>query len=132
MKKGFSLIEIIIVLIIITFVVALSSVHYIKAKKDASETICIQNMRILDIAVENHRISGDLPVIPGEVQYLGMYKEYLVKYLDHNTFPICSEGGYYSILNGNITCSVHGSWNTDNINIQHGNTVNDTEEIIAE
>ncbi|MCK9225355.1 MAG: prepilin-type N-terminal cleavage/methylation domain-containing protein [Candidatus Muirbacterium halophilum] len=129
MKKAFSFIEISIVLVIIAIVVTISSQHYIKAKKNSQKTICIQNMSTLDIAIENHRMSGELPIIPGEVQYLGMYKDSISKYLNKNTFPICSEGGFYSIINGNVTCSIHGSWNTDNINSQDIDYGTDTEEI---
>lgn len=112
-KKGFSFLELAIVVLILAIIFAMSVNHYLKAKRNGQRTICIQNMKILDIAVENHRMSGEEPVIPQNVQYLGEYKDVIKKYLKNEAFPICSEGGFYSIENGNLKCSEHGFWITE-------------------
>jgi len=99
MGKGFTLVEIMIVVMVISLIVAIAIPSYVSARRKSMMYACIGNLRQIDAAkqiwgVEN---SGDpemSDLIPG---YIGRT-------------PACPSGGTYTLgsVAGATVCSVSG------------------------
>jgi prepilin-type N-terminal cleavage/methylation domain-containing protein len=57
-KKGFTLVEIMIVVLIIGLLAAIAIPNFIKARKTTQTNACIDNMRVIAGAVEQYRMEG--------------------------------------------------------------------------
>jgi prepilin-type N-terminal cleavage/methylation domain-containing protein len=58
-KKGFTLVEIMIVVLIIGLLAAIAIPNFIKARKTTQMNACIDNMRVIEGAVEQAKMAGD-------------------------------------------------------------------------
>ena len=58
-KKGFTLVEIMIVVLIIGLLAAIAIPNFIKARKTTQMNACIDNMRVIAGAVEQARMAGE-------------------------------------------------------------------------
>jgi prepilin-type N-terminal cleavage/methylation domain-containing protein len=96
-KTGFTLVEIMIVVAIISLLAAVSIPSFIRARQTAQTTACLNNLRLLEAAknqwaLETGHTTGD-PVASTDVKpYLGNTSS--------SPFPACPLGASYII--GNI------------------------------
>jgi len=96
-KKGFTLVEIMIVVAIIGLLAAIAVPNFLQARQTAQTDACINNLRLIEDtknrwAMETGHTTGD-PVVNTDLQpYLG--------HSSSSQFPTCPLGGNYSI--GNI------------------------------
>jgi len=103
-KKGFTLVEIMIVVAIIGLLAVIAIPNFVKARTTAQTNACINNMRQIDSAkqqwaIENNQDGTATPSSANVGSYI------------RGGFPTCPASGTYTINNVNTppSCSVHGS-----------------------
>ncbi len=104
-KGGFTLIEIMIVVLIIGILLAIAIPNFMKARESSRTKSCIANLKQIQAAKEQWAM--DTKALPGatvtaaDIYGSGSYIE---------TTPTCPSGGTYTIgaLDTNPTCSVAG------------------------
>ena len=89
-KQGFTLVEIMIVVLIIGLLAAIAIPNFIKARKTTQMNACIDNMRVIEGAVEQAKMAG-IPN-PEETHLIGSDK--YIKVMP--TCPAVGETGTYS------------------------------------
>lgn len=105
-RKGFTLVEMMIVVLIIGILISIALPNFMRARENARLRACVANMKQIQSAIEQWgmetKASGDTAV-PTD---LNAYNNWL------KTIPTCPSGGIYTItgtLNTyTITCNVHG------------------------
>lgn len=105
-KQGFTLVEIMIVVMIIGLLAAIALPGFARARTSAQRNACINNLRMLvdaqdQYAIENNRSTADSAVM-GD----------LTPYLRGELVPVCPAGGTYApgaTLGENPTCTLGGS-----------------------
>jgi prepilin-type N-terminal cleavage/methylation domain-containing protein len=96
-RKGFTLIEIMIVVLIIAMLLAIAIPNFMKSREMSRATTCQANMRNMDTAkehwaMENRKGANDTPTAADLVT------EYMrARYED--TLPACPSGGEYTLGN---------------------------------
>ncbi len=60
-KSGFTLVEIMIVVLIIGLLAAIAVPNFVKARKSAQRNACIDNLRQIEGAIEQVRMNGETP-----------------------------------------------------------------------
>ena len=60
-KSGFTLVEIMIVVLIIGLLAAIAVPNFVKARKSAQRNACIDNLRQIEGACEQVKMNGDTP-----------------------------------------------------------------------
>ncbi len=106
LKKGFTLVEIMIVVMIIAVILAVAVPGYFKSSQKSQKTICMANLEKIDAAIsqwalENHASSGT--VVSGSAEE-DIYTNYL-----KGGKPQCPSGGEYTLHSvgdsPQVTCS---------------------------
>ena len=90
-QNGFTLVEIMIVVVIIGLLAALAIPNFSHARTNARRGTCINNMRILDAAKQEYALENnkDAATVPAS--------DDVAPYMRSNAMPICPAGGIYSI-----------------------------------
>jgi len=94
-SSGFTLVEIMIVIMIIGLLASLSYPSYKNSRDKAQRTVCINNLRVLQYAADQYLLndpeSTEIP--PGALD----------EYYSREDTPECPSGGTYSLIitNGN-------------------------------
>lgn len=103
-NKGFTLVEIMIVVLIIGILLAIAVPNFIKARENSRTRSCIANLRQIDTAkqqwaIENKKGATDTPT------GANLAPDYV------RAMPTCPSGGTYTIadMSTNPSCSVGGT-----------------------
>jgi len=107
-SKGFTLVEIMIVVAIISLLAAIAIPNFVKARETSQQNACLSNLRQLDgaaqtWALENNKTSSD-------TYTLSILKPYL-KLDSLGNLPVCPAKGTYSpgvVVSNPPTCTIPG------------------------
>ena len=103
--KGYTLVEIMIVVSIIAAIVAIILPNYLKASRTSARNVCINNLKQIDGAVERWALDYNIPsgIVPSSSQ-----EEEVYGYIESG-MPRCPSGGVYTIhavgSKPQVTCS---------------------------
>jgi prepilin-type N-terminal cleavage/methylation domain-containing protein len=94
-RTGFTLIEVIIVVAIIGFVVAIGVPSFIRARDTSQKDICRSNLRVIHAAVQRWALDTNQgPTAPVTMNDL-------LPYFSKNRTPVCPGGGNYVLTTVN-------------------------------
>jgi prepilin-type N-terminal cleavage/methylation domain-containing protein len=104
-RKGFTLVELMIVVAILGIILGLALPNFVKARTRARQQLCIENLSQIESAkqiwgVENAKKDGDVPAT----------SELIGPTLYMKQDPSCPAGGTYSLnaIGANATCTIDG------------------------
>ena len=103
-SKGFTLVEIMIVVAIIALLAAIAVPSFINARSKSMQASCFNNMRLLDGAMQQFALDNSNTVATTMAQLVGT-NGYI------KDTPVCKGGGTYTLptdLASKTACSVHG------------------------
>lgn len=102
-RQGFTLVEIMIVVLIIGILLAIAVPNFIKARETSRTKTCIANLRQYESAKEQYIMENNLAstVVPTNANLSPDYMK---------SVPTCPSGGTYTVGAGNAnpTCSIAG------------------------
>lgn len=115
-RKGFTLVEIMIVVAIIALLAAIAIPSFLKSRTSARTSACINNLRLLDHAQNEYATASNLP------EGFAMTIAAVLPWMKGNVEPFCpqSDGSsqHYSFPGPSIQnppiCPVVGTW-TDHV-----------------
>ena len=105
-RKGFTLVEIMIVVAIIGILAVIAIPNFIRARRNSMANACIANMKQIQGAAEQWKLAGNAgtPTVDNLVNDGGAGAESFIK--KQPFCPITPTANSYSILdNGDVTCS---------------------------
>jgi prepilin-type N-terminal cleavage/methylation domain-containing protein len=104
MKKGFSLVEVLIVVLVIGILMAIAVPQWARTREETRKKACHQNIRAIELAkdqfmIELRKHTGE-PVGPDDLW---------PRYITGPHFPRCPGSGAYAIgvLGEQASCNVH-------------------------
>jgi len=105
-RKGFTLVEIMIVVAIIALLAAIAIPSFLKSRQDARTSACINNLRLIDHAKQQLATASQTMTD----SYVPTWTD-LAQYFKGTGTPICREGGTYTpnAISNNPTCSFGGA-----------------------
>ena len=105
-RKGFTLVEIMIVVAIIALLAAIAIPSFMKSRADSRKSACINNLRLLDhakqqLATASQTMTDDYTPNMSE---LAPY----FKGMSSSGNPVCRDGGSYAVnaISNNPTCTM--------------------------
>lgn len=127
-ERGFTLIEILIVVFIISLILAIAIPNYTRSTSRAQEELCYSTQKMTEAALSLYMLDEkkqNLSELNGDLQIL-VDKGYL------RELPQCPSGGKYNIQsaeNGEpvVTCDKHGHYKTQETNEQNGKKSDNSE-----
>ena len=90
--KGFTLVEIMIVVAIIGLLAAIAVPNFVQARQNAQRGACINNLRL--IAAAEEQIALDQGLANGAPAPANAV---IATFMRQNTFPVCPGGGVYVV-----------------------------------
>jgi prepilin-type N-terminal cleavage/methylation domain-containing protein len=111
-KKGFTLVEIMIVVAIIVLLAAIAIPNLLRARLSANEATAIAAMRTLSTAMESYRAGQSPPAYPSA---LGSLSNATPPYIDSVLGGGLKAGYNFTLAGGNNTYSVVGAPQTANV-----------------
>lgn len=102
---GFTLVEIMIVVLIIALLATIAVPGFLKMREESRRSACLNNLRLIDHAKEECAMSENLATGAAVGNY--------TLYLKDNSVPECPAGGNYTInvLGTKPACSANGHAN---------------------
>ena len=102
-KKGFTLVEIMIVVLIIGILLAIAVPNFVRARETSRTRTCIANLRQIDSAKEQYAMEARLAA-GAAVTNANLVPDYMKRY------PTCPSGGTYTnnAVGADPTCSIAG------------------------
>lgn len=99
MMKGFTLVEIMIVVAIIAILAAVAIPNFVSYRKQSQATACVSNLKQLQAAMEQYKMGHtDTPTLAA---LCGTEDGKLIK-----ATPVCPAGGTYTLADPEPTCSI--------------------------
>jgi prepilin-type N-terminal cleavage/methylation domain-containing protein len=105
MKKGFTLVEIMIVVAIIGLLAAIAIPSFMKARENSRKNACVNNLRQIEGAKEQWAMENNLGQGAGTSGNTATINNYIKKN------PVCPAGGTYdyTTVGANPTCSYNNN-----------------------
>ena len=93
-KVGFTLLEIMIVILVIALLLAIAVPHFMRARASARSKACTENLRQFETAKEQWAINTQAPVTARPTA-----EDLVTEYVKgtEDTLPLCPSGGSYSL-----------------------------------
>ncbi|MFZ4395233.1 MAG: type II secretion system protein [Kiritimatiellia bacterium] len=104
-NKGFTLVEIMIVVAIIALLAAIAIPSFMKSRQDSRRSACVNNLRLIDHAKQQVATASQTMTDSSTPDWSD-----IKPYIKGNAIPLCRDAGTYviNVMTSNPTCSQSG------------------------